>query len=88
MSSLKKCSTRGLLQHHVTLLLSFLGGCSSDLSRWQSNQSGQVPGIHGSDPRSREGPVQVLGRPLPAGEKCGCSDGRAGQEQSRVTGKD
>lgn len=61
------------------------GGCSPDLPRWQSDQPGQVPGLHGTDPGSREGPVQVLGHPLPAGETSGCSDGRAGLEQSRVT---
>lgn len=62
-----------------------LGWGSTYLSCWQFNQPGQVPGIHRSDPGSRKGPVQVLGLPLPAGGKCGCSDGRAGLEQSRVT---
>ncbi len=70
------------------ILFSFLGGSSSDLPCRQSNQPGQIPGLHRSDPGSREGPVQVLGRPLPAGETSGCGDGRAGQEQSRVTGED
>lgn len=73
----------------LTLSLFFLiGGSSADLPCWQSNQPGQVPGLHRSDLGSREGPVQVLGQPLPAGERSGCSDGRAGLEQSRVTGED
>lgn len=62
------------------------GGSSPDLPCWQSDQPGQVPGLHRADPGSGEGPVQVLGRPLPAGES-GYSDGRAGLEQSRVTGE-
>lgn len=64
------------------------GGSSSDLTRRQSDQPGQVSGLNRPDPGSREGPVQVLGHPLPAGETSGCSDGRAGLEQSRVTGGD
>lgn len=64
------------------------GGSSSDLPCRQSNQPGQVPSLHSPDPGSREGPVQVLGHPLPAGETSGCSDGRAGLEQSWVTGVD
>lgn len=64
------------------------GWSTSDLPRRQSDQPRQVSSIHGSDLGSREGPVQVLGHPLPAGEKSGCSDGRAGLEQSWVTGED
>lgn len=67
-------------------LLLTTGWCSSHLSRWKSHKPGQVPSVHGTDPGSREGPVQVLGHPLPAGETRGYSDGRAGLEQSRVTG--
>lgn len=81
-SILNECFT-GVLFSYVV----FLGGSSSDLSCWQSNQLSQVPGLHRTDPGSREGPVQVLGHPLPAGERSGCSDGRAGLEQSRVTGE-
>lgn len=64
-----------------------VGWCPSDLPCRQSDQPGQVSSLHRTDPRSGKGPVQVLGRPLPAGES-GCSDGRVGPEQSRVTGKD
>lgn len=83
-NTLPEASCCMMWHYHFVLL----GGCSSDLSCRQSDQPGQVPGLHRSDPGSREGPVQVLGRPLPAGERSGCSDGRAGLEQSRVTGKD
>lgn len=72
----------------LSLLLFSPGGSSSDLTCRQSDQPGQVSSLNRPDPRSREGPVQVLGHPLPAGETSGCSDGRAGLEQSRVTGGD
>lgn len=64
-----------------------LGWSSSDLSCRQPHKPGQVPGVHRADSGSRKGPVQVLGHPLPAGETRGYSDGRAGLEQSRVTGE-
>lgn len=64
------------------------GWSTSDLPRWESHQPGQVSSLHSPDPGSREGPVQVLGLPLPAGGTGGCSDGRAGLEQSWVTRRD
>lgn len=76
------------LQQSQNLLafLFSLGWSPTDLPRREFNQPGQVPGLHRSDPGSGESPVQVLGRPLPAGGRRGCSDGRLGPEQSRVTG--
>lgn len=71
----------------ISSLLLISGWGSSDLSRRESHKPGQVPGVHGTDPGGRKGPVQVLGHPLPAGENSGYSDGRAGLEQSRVTGE-
>lgn len=54
------------------------GWRSSHLPRWKPDKPGQVSGLYSADPRSREGPVQVLGLPVPAGVSGGCCDGRAG----------
>lgn len=55
-----------------------LGRCTSHLPRWKFDKPGQISGFHGADLGGREGPVQVLGLPFPAGVSHGCGDGRAG----------
>lgn len=65
---------------YIYIFFFSLGGSSSDLTCWKSDQPGQIPCLYRPDSGSREGPVQVLGHPLPAGETSGCSDGRAGLE--------